>query len=174
MSLTVSSKGPAYGLASALLSTAAPAAEAPIRPRADASWSWAPPAVASGRDARAAKLIATLSQFSAPGAGAFSRTDTGRARAETMRGTLSSVADPSDPLPSLPSPSEDGIPASPTPVALTTDDATADPRAAVLALESEVPSETADPIGTGSSTDPATSAEIKLDALFKTLQAYGL
>ena len=157
-----------YGLAG-LSTVAAPGADASQRPVAAPSWSWTPTSTGSGRrDARTATLMAVLSHFPAPSA-------------DNPSGSSSGFGAPRDGTTSLPTSLDDRGATTTTAVASPGDSSQEIEWSQGQDLSQDAPSDVS--IVTSSDTsgqfqsvaDSATmAAEVKLAALFKTLQAYGL
>ena len=121
------------------------------------AWSWAPPTIRSGRrDASVSSLMALLSQMVSPASDASSRDGSGR----SAGGSLSPGADedPSAEASLADSPEEAGV----RPVAATRDGVAPSTSVSIA------------PTVGAASGDGSADVELKLEALFRTLQAYGL
>ena len=185
MSLSVASNAAGYGkplgYGLAGLSAVSAAADAPQQSSAAPSWSWTPPATGSGRrDARLSNLMAVLSQFSSLDS---DTTVPGRSGQETGDGSGSASStgpaqsDAADLLQAL---NDNGAaPASP-PLDASEGGSSELDRLPVqdLAQRASTAAPPALPVGSSTSDaseDPSVSAaDAQLEALFKTLQAYGL
>ena len=175
MSLSVASSATSYGKPlrndlAGLSTLAAPGADAPQRPSVAPSWSWTPTSTGSGqRDAQVASLMAALTQFRASDSDDLSASSSGTGAAQdgatgprialndgSAMSTAQAASVPTDSAQQLDWLQSQGLPQ-------------AMPSNGIV-----VPSSGPSTENQSSSDDAAAVAELKLEALFKTLQAYGL
>lgn len=182
MSLSVANNAAGYGkpLGYGLAGSSAVADAPQQRSIAASSWSWTPPSTGSGRrDARFSNLIAVLSRFPSPNLDA---TAPGRSGQGTGNGSGSTSS--SDPAQSgagdlLQALNGNGAAASSAPDASVEGSSELD-RLQVQDLAPRASTGVTPALSVGSSTQTATedpsvsAADAQLEALFKTLQAYGL
>ena len=183
MSLSVASNAAGYGkplgYGLAGLSAISLVADASQRSSAAPSWSWTPPSTGSGhRDARLSNLMAVLSQLSSPDpdAAAPSRGGQGIGDSGSSSSTGPAQSDAADLLQAL---NDNGV-ATSSP-ALQASEGSASELDLLPSQDLAQGSTGVTPaLTSGSSTqdasgDPSVSAaDAQLEALFKTLQAYGL
>ena len=182
MSLSVASNAAGYGkpLGYGLvgLSAISLGGDAPQRSSAAPSWSWTPPSTGSvSRDPRLSNLMAVLSRFTSPDPDATAPSrgrGIGASGSSSSTGPAQSVA-----VGRMQALNDSGAArSSPAPSASEGDPSELDPRPLqdlAQASTSATPALTPGPSAQDASEDPSVSkADAQLEALFKTLQAYGL
>ncbi len=175
MSLSVASNAARYGkpigYGPASLSAVSLVADAPQRSSAARSWTWKPPSTGSGRrDARLSNLMAILSQLPGPDPDATAPSRGGQAFGDDPGSSSSTGPAQGDAADLLQTLNDNGA-APPSPVLHASQGRSSE----LDPLPGVTP---ALPVGSSTqdvSEDPSVSAvAAQLEALFKTLQAYGL